>query len=202
MPIWYFLLSPIAAWLLRVHAEDKPVWERFMVIGPVHRDDPILLGAEAGIQRYREPSQLGTFLAAVDGHDVCGTLQCPLCSTPLAVATFMTAGTKSSLSAHSARLSLRMLSSHAWVGIYLLSGSLEGFRPDCLPSPGLVCQPSRYRGVAAVACHIFLEPQVRVGCRVDFNAGRAALERTRLAPCRCARPLTPRHPKGFIQQSH
>ena len=34
--------SPIATGLLRVHAEDKPVRERFIVGGPVRRDDPTL----------------------------------------------------------------------------------------------------------------------------------------------------------------
>ena len=45
-------LSPIATGLSRVHAEDKPVWERFIVGGLVHRDDPTLLAAEARIQWY------------------------------------------------------------------------------------------------------------------------------------------------------
>ena len=74
----------------------------------MHRDDPTLSATEARIQWYREPS-LGTSLAAVDGHDVCGTLPCPLLSTPLTVATFMTVGTKSFSSAHFAGSSLRML---------------------------------------------------------------------------------------------
>ena len=100
--------SPIAAGLLRVHAEDKPVQERF-IVGPVHRDDPTLSASEARIQWYREPSRQGTSLAAVDGRDVCSALLCPLRSTPLAVAAFMTVGTKSFSSALSARSSLRMV---------------------------------------------------------------------------------------------
>ena len=74
-----FRPSPIAAGVFRVHAEDKPVWERFTVEGPVYRDDSILSAAEARIQWYGEPSRLGTSLAAVDGHDVCSALPCPLC---------------------------------------------------------------------------------------------------------------------------
>ena len=101
--------SPIAAGLSRVHAEDKPVQERFIVGGPVHRDDPTLSATEAIIQWYGEPSLLGTSLAAVDGHNFCRTLLCPLRPTPLAVAAFMTIGTKSFSFAHSAGSSLRML---------------------------------------------------------------------------------------------
>ena len=93
--------SPIAAGLLRVHAEDKSVQERFIVGGPVHRDDPTLLAAEARIQWYGG--------ATVDGHDVCSTLPCPLSSAQLAVAASTTVGTKSFSSAHSAGSSLRML---------------------------------------------------------------------------------------------
>ena len=51
-----------------MHTEDKPVRERFIVGGPVHRDDPTLSAAEARIQWYREPSRLETSLAAVDGQ--------------------------------------------------------------------------------------------------------------------------------------
>ena len=47
---YYFAPSPIATGLLRVHAEDKPVQERFIVRGLVHRDDPTLSAAEARIQ--------------------------------------------------------------------------------------------------------------------------------------------------------
>ena len=101
--------SPIAAGLLRVHAEDKPVRERFIVGRPVHRDDPTLSVAEARIQWYGAPSRLGTSLAAVDGHDVCSALPCPLRSKPLAATAFMTVGTKSFSSAHSVGSSLRML---------------------------------------------------------------------------------------------
>ena len=82
--------SPIAAGLLRVHAEDKPVRERFMVAGAVHRDDPTLSATEAMIQWYRKPSRLGTSLAAEDGHDVCSALPCPSGSMLLDVAAFMT----------------------------------------------------------------------------------------------------------------
>ena len=75
--------SPIAGGFLRVQAEDEPVWERFTVGGPVHRDNPTLSATEVRIQWYREPSRLGTSLAAVDGHDVCSALPCPLRSTRL-----------------------------------------------------------------------------------------------------------------------
>ena len=94
---------------LRVHAEDKLMRERFLFGGPMYRDDLILSAAEARIQWYGEPSRLGTSLAAVDGHDVCSALPCPLHSTPLAVAAFMTVGTKSFSSTHFAGSSLRML---------------------------------------------------------------------------------------------
>ena len=40
----------IATGLLRVHTEDKPVRERFIVEGLVHRDDPTDSAAEARIQ--------------------------------------------------------------------------------------------------------------------------------------------------------
>ena len=69
-----------------MHAEDKPVWERFIVGGPVHRDDPTLSAAEARIKGYGEPSRLGTSFAAVDGHDVSSALPCPLRSSLVAVA--------------------------------------------------------------------------------------------------------------------
>ena len=75
----------------------------------MHRGDPTLSAAEARIQWYREPLRPGTSLAAVDGHDICSALPCPLRSTPLSVAAFMTVGTKPFSSAHSARSSLRML---------------------------------------------------------------------------------------------
>ena len=52
--------------------------KRFIVGGAVHRD-PTLSAAGARIQWYGEQSQLGTSLAAVDGHDVCSALPCPLC---------------------------------------------------------------------------------------------------------------------------
>ena len=42
--------SPIAAGLSRVHAEDKPVRNRFIVGGLVHRADPTLLATEVRIQ--------------------------------------------------------------------------------------------------------------------------------------------------------
>ena len=91
-----------------MHAEDKPVAERFMIGGMVHRDDPTLSAAEARIQWYGEPSLLGTSLAAVGGHDICSALLCPFGSTPLAVAAFMTVGTNSFSSAHSAGFNVRM----------------------------------------------------------------------------------------------
>ena len=52
--------SPIAAGLLRVHAEDKPVRERFIVgveggEGLVHRDDPTRSAVGARIRWYGEP---------------------------------------------------------------------------------------------------------------------------------------------------
>ena len=166
--------------MTKTYAEDKPVWEGFIVGGPVHRDDPTLSAAEARIQWYEEPSRLETFLATVDGHNVCSALLCPLCSTPLAVAAFMTFGTKSFSSAGS---SLRMLgkASHIWLtgGFQTQPATLTWFSP---PAKAV------YQGVAAVACYSFLEPQVRVECQVDSNAGRAALKRTWLAPCRGARP--------------
>ena len=104
----HLLLCPSTR-ALRVHAEEKPVRERFIVGGQVHRDDPTLSAAEATIQWYGEPSRLETSLAAVDGHDVCSVLPCPLRSTLLAAAAFITVGTKSFSSAHSAGSSLRML---------------------------------------------------------------------------------------------
>ena len=152
--------SPIAAGLLRVDAEDKPVWERFIVGGPVHRDDPTLSAAEARIQWYGEPSRLETSLAAVDGHDFCRTLLCPLRSTPLAVAAFITVGTKSFSFSHSARPSLHMLgkASPIWLTGELQTrlATLIWFSP---PAKAV------YRGVAAVASYSFLEPQVRVSVR-------------------------------------
>ena len=60
----------------------------------MHRDNPTLSAAEARIQWYREPSRMETSLAAVNGHDVCNALLCPLRSTPLALAAFMTVRTK------------------------------------------------------------------------------------------------------------
>ena len=75
----------------------------------MHREDSTLSAAEARIQWYGEPSRLGTSLAAVDGHDVCSALLCPFGSTPLAVAAFMTVGTNSFSSAHSAGSRLCML---------------------------------------------------------------------------------------------
>ena len=66
---------------------------------------PTLSAAEARIQWYGKPVTIGDFL----GHDVCSALPCSLHSTPLAVATFMTVGTKSFSFAHSAGSSLRML---------------------------------------------------------------------------------------------
>ena len=162
-----FRPSAIAAGLLRAHTEDKHVQERFIVVGPVHRDDPTLSAAEARIQRYREPSRLRTSLAAVDGHDVCSALPYPLHSTPLAVAAFMTVETKLFSSTDSAGSSLRML----------------GYAAKAV-----------YGGVAAVACYSFLEPQVRVECQVDSSAGQAALKRTWLSPLhRYSPPLTPRY---------
>ena len=134
-------------------------------------------------------------MAAVGGHDTCSALQCPLRSTPLAVAALMTIGTISFSSAHSSRSSLCMLGRHP------LSGSPEGFRSVLLPSPGLVRQPRGFtRVVVAVACYSFLEPQVGVGCKVDSNVGRAALKRTWLAPLQRCSPhssphnSTPQHP--------
>ena len=80
----------------------------------------------------REPSGLRTSLAAVDGHDVCSAWPCPLRSTSLAVAAFMTVGSKSFSSAHSTGSNLR---------------SPEGFRLNQLPSHGLALQPRRFTGV-------------------------------------------------------
>ena len=42
-----------------MHAEDKPVRERFIVGGPVHRDDPTLSAAEARIQWYENRHDRG-----------------------------------------------------------------------------------------------------------------------------------------------
>ena len=169
--------SPIAAGLLRVHAEDKPVRERFIVGEPVHKDDPTLSVAEARIQWYGELSRLGTSLAAVDGHDVCSVLPCPLLSTPPAVAAFMTVGTKSFSSPRFSGSSLRMFgqASPIWLtgGFQTQLATLAWFSPQA---------KAVYRGVAAVACYSFLEPQVRAECQVDSSAGRDALKRTWLPP--------------------
>ena len=124
-----------------MHAEDKSVQERFIVGGPVHRDDPTLPAAEARIQWYGEPSRLGTSLAAVDGHDVCSAFLCPLRSRRL-------------LSPPSWPLELNrslpltpLGPVFTCLGRHPLSGSPEGFRPDRLPSPGLTRQPKRFTGV-------------------------------------------------------
>ena len=53
--------SPIAAGLLRVHAEDKLVWERFLVGGPGHRDDPTL-GLRSQDPGVRRTVTTGDFL--------------------------------------------------------------------------------------------------------------------------------------------
>ena len=101
--------SPNATGLLNVHAEDKPVWEWFIVGGPVHRHDSNLSAAEVRIQWYGEPSRLRTSLAAVDGQDACSALLCPLRSSLLAVHPFITIWTNLFSSSHSARSSPLML---------------------------------------------------------------------------------------------
>ena len=128
--------SPIAAWLLRVHSEDKPVRERFIVGRPVHRDDPTLSAAEARIQWYGEPSRLGTSLAVVPCRALCAPRR--LLSTPSWPLQL--------------NCSLPLTSPgpvFACLGRHPLSGSPEGVRPDQLPSPGL---PASQGGLAGCGC--------------------------------------------------
>ena len=77
--ICYFALCPSPQGFCECTLKINLCGEMFKVGGPLHRDDPTLSASEVRIQFYREPSLLRTSLAAVDGHDVCSALPCPLC---------------------------------------------------------------------------------------------------------------------------
>ena len=133
----------------------------------------------------REPLRLETARLQWMTRTSIGATSCPRHSTTLAATAFTTVGSQVISSAHSAGSQ----SSHA-VGLtrpkpnsLRVSDPSATFTWFSRPAKAVV------RGVAAVACDSYEEPQVKVECQVRTSGRRAVLKRTWRAPLPKVLPL-------------